>query len=83
MRSPRWLPEGVDALPTGVIGLKTSGLGGPPPPIGRHHYIFKLYALDRELHLARPTKYLDRVIANAVVLAVAELVGTYQRPSAA
>tara|TARA_Y100000310_G_scaffold338992_1_gene430234 strand:- start:4718 stop:5269 length:552 start_codon:yes stop_codon:yes gene_type:complete len=41
--------------PSGVQGITSSkklGYGGPCPPDGKHKYIFKLYALDRELDLA-------------------------------
>jgi Raf kinase inhibitor-like YbhB/YbcL family protein len=77
------LPEGVRALGRGVIGRngwERASWGGPAPPIGRHRYIFKLYALDRELRVDTPTKdELDRALANAVVLAEARLTGTYQK----
>jgi phosphatidylethanolamine-binding protein (PEBP) family uncharacterized protein len=45
-----------------------------------HHYVFRLYALDRVLDLpAGATKAdLERAMAGHV-LAVAELVGTYTR----
>ena len=45
--------EGMVALPAGTkSGLndwKRTGYGGPCPPIGRHRYFFKLYALDTRL----------------------------------
>jgi Raf kinase inhibitor-like YbhB/YbcL family protein len=81
------LAEGVRHLPNGVMGLNDwdrPHWNGPSPPKGRHHYIFKLYALDRRLGLARPTKYdLDRALTASVVLAEAKLVGLYQRRKAA
>jgi Raf kinase inhibitor-like YbhB/YbcL family protein len=80
------LAEGVApaALPAGtregVNDWKRTGWGGPCPPIGRHRYFFKLYALDRTLgDLDRPTKAaLEQAMAGHV-LARAELVGTYQK----
>lgn len=81
------LPEGVGKLPKGVFGTNDwnhTGYGGPSPPRGRHHYVFKLFALDREIHKDEPTKYdLDRALSSAIVLAEAKLVGTYQRRKAA
>jgi Raf kinase inhibitor-like YbhB/YbcL family protein len=57
-----------------------TGYGGPCPPIGRHRYFFRLYALDAPLgQLGTPAK---RDVARAMeghVLATAELMGTYQR----
>lgn len=61
-----------------------TGYGGPCPPIGRHRYFFKLYALDVELpDLGSPTKAdLLRAIEGHVVAHV-EIVGTYQKIRAA
>ncbi len=78
------LPEGVRTLPAGTReGLndwKRTGYGGPCPPIGRHRYFHKLYALDIVLpDLNRPAKaQLERAMAGHV-LAHAELVGLYRR----
>jgi Raf kinase inhibitor-like YbhB/YbcL family protein len=54
--------------------------GGPCPPIGRHRYFFKLYALDAELAgLSSPTKAdLERAMKGHVVDS-GELIGTYQK----
>jgi len=80
------LPEAVSdaALPAGTRNgkndWKRTGYGGPCPPIGRHRYFFKLYALDTELpDLNQPTKAeLESAIAGHV-LAEATIVGTYQK----
>jgi Raf kinase inhibitor-like YbhB/YbcL family protein len=57
-----------------------TGYGGPCPPIGRHRYFHKLYALDVKLpDLQAPTKAeLERAM-QAHVLATASLIGTYQK----
>jgi Raf kinase inhibitor-like YbhB/YbcL family protein len=53
--------------------------GGPCPPIGRHRYFHKLYALDTTLDIFEPTKAeLERAM-HGHVLARAELIGTYQK----
>jgi Raf kinase inhibitor-like YbhB/YbcL family protein len=80
------LPEGVvaHALPPGtregVNDWGRTGYGGPCPPIGRHRYFHKLYALDAVLpDLGKPTKAaLEQAMAGHV-LASTELVGTYQK----
>jgi Raf kinase inhibitor-like YbhB/YbcL family protein len=74
--------ENVQRLPHGRFGLNDWGRadwGGPSPPIGRHRYFFRLYALDRVLELARPSRVeLDRAMAGHI-LAEATLLATYQR----
>jgi Raf kinase inhibitor-like YbhB/YbcL family protein len=77
------LVEGVQSLPAGTVqGLndwKRTGYSGPCPPVGRHRYFHKLYALDAPLELLRPTRAeLERAMRGHV-LAQAELVGTYQK----
>jgi Raf kinase inhibitor-like YbhB/YbcL family protein len=53
---------------------------GPCPPIGRHRYFFKLFALDTVLSgLSNPKKAdLEKAIQGHVV-SNAELIGTYQK----
>ncbi len=78
------LPEAVKSLPAGArSGLndwKRTGYGGPCPPIGRHRYFHKLYALDTVLKgLDRPGKAALEKAMQGHILAQAELVGTYKR----
>ena len=78
------LPEGVRSLPAGALDgnndWKRTGYGGPCPPIGRHRYFHKLYALDRVLdRLVRPTKAQVEAAMQGHVLAQAQLMGTYQK----
>jgi hypothetical protein len=59
---------------------KTIGYIGPCPPIGRHRYFFKLYALDTMLgDLSTPTKRALEAAIREHVLEHAELVGLYER----
>ena len=54
--------------------------GGPCPPIGRHRYFFKLYALDTELTgLSAATKSDLESAMKGHVLDSGELMGTYQK----
>jgi Raf kinase inhibitor-like YbhB/YbcL family protein len=64
----------------GTNDWKRTGYGGPCPPIGRHRYFFKLYALDAVLgDLGTPNKAkLEQTLRNHV-LEKAELIGTYER----
>src|SRR5262249_36301357 len=79
------LPEnaGKARLPQGVLlGLndfKKTGYGGPCPPIGRHRYFHKLYALDITLDLKGATKSQIERAMRGHVLANAELIGTFQK----
>ncbi|MEW5782817.1 MAG: YbhB/YbcL family Raf kinase inhibitor-like protein [Pseudomonadota bacterium] len=78
------LPEAVETLPAGTReGLndwQRTGYGGPCPPIGRHRYFHKLYALDVVLpDLKHPTKtQLEKAMAGHI-LGEAQLIGTYQK----
>jgi len=82
------LPEAVAQkdLPKGTLegsnDWKRTGYGGPCPPIGRHRYFFKLYALDAVLpDLGKPTKAKLEAAMKGHVLAEAQLMGTYQKGS--
>ncbi|MDD1615990.1 MAG: YbhB/YbcL family Raf kinase inhibitor-like protein [Methylococcaceae bacterium] len=71
------LPEGTLQ---GMNDMKKTGYGGPCPPIGRHRYVHKLYALDVTLpDLNEPDKaQLEKAMAGHI-LDHQELIGTYQR----
>jgi Raf kinase inhibitor-like YbhB/YbcL family protein len=77
------LPAGAAMPPGAHVGKNDWGrdaYGGPCPPIGRHRYFHKLYALDRILpDLGAPTKAeLERAMEGHI-LEQAELVGTYEK----
>lgn len=78
------LGQGIDAseLPVGTLqGIndwRRTGYGGPCPPIGRHRYFYKLYALDEVLpDLDKPSKAELEEAMQGHIIAQAELVGTY------
>ncbi len=74
---PGELPAGTRE---GVNDWGRTGYGGPCPPIGRHRYFHKLYALDTVLgDLGRPRKAALEKAMQGHVLAEAVLVGTYQK----
>jgi len=80
------LPEGVAqrALPAGTRegrnDWKRTGYGGPCPPIGRHRYFFKLYALDTTMpDLGAATKQELEAAMQGHVRAQATLMGTYEK----
>ena len=73
-------------LPTGAREGRNDwgrvGYGGPCPPIGRHRYRHKLYALDTTLgDLGVPGKAQLEAAMEGHVLDRAELVGTYRKKS--
>jgi Raf kinase inhibitor-like YbhB/YbcL family protein len=69
---------GADAT-FGTNDFGKAAWGGPCPPSGRHHYHFKVYALDQPIGGAGIKK--DDLLAQIKghVLAKGELVGTYQK----
>jgi Raf kinase inhibitor-like YbhB/YbcL family protein len=74
----------VSGLPPGTRegtnDWKRTGYGGPCPPIGRHRYFHKLYALDTVLpDLGPATKAQVEAAMKGHVLAQAGLLGTYQK----
>lgn len=78
------LPAGAsaspDAAPQGRNGFGRIGYGGPCPPSGTHHYVFRLLALDAMLPLAgAPSESEVLGAAEGHVLAEARLSGTYRR----
>ena len=87
------IPPNVDGLPEavapaelpagtreGINDWKRTGYGGPCPPIGRHRYFHKLYALDVVLpDLGKPAKARLEQAMQGHILAHAELVGTYRK----
>ena len=64
----------------GMNDFRRSRYGGPCPPIGRHRYFFKLYALDKTLgtlpHADKAT--LEKALQGHILMK-AELVGLYQK----
>jgi Raf kinase inhibitor-like YbhB/YbcL family protein len=76
------LADGQAAPLEGRNDFGTVGYRGPCPPRGhgRHRYRFRLHAVGQDLRLAPGAGVgeLERVLGGKV-LAVAELVGTYQR----
>jgi hypothetical protein len=74
---PSELPHGSRE---GVNDWGRTGYGGPCPPIGRHRYFHRLYALDTVFRdLGKPTKRQLLGVMEDHTLAQAELIGTYQR----
>ncbi len=79
------LAEGAaDHLPTGIRqadnDFRRTRYGGPCPPVGKHRYFFKLYALDIKLgNLPRATKADLEKAMQGHILMKAELVGLYQK----
>jgi len=87
-----WLVVGIDpsitsldkaaSLPSGAMAAKNdkgnAGYVGPCPPAGKHHYYFRVYALDTKLSKPNSKIAFVTAIANHV-LAQGELVGTYEK----
>jgi Raf kinase inhibitor-like YbhB/YbcL family protein len=72
------------ALPNGTREGKNdwekTGYGGPCPPIGRHRYFFKLYALDTTFGERQSVNKAElELLMQGHVIDKTELIGTYQR----
>lgn len=73
--SKRGLPKGAAV---GKNDFGNNEYGGPCPPIGRHRYFHKIYALDTELTFIAPPSKNDLLKEmEGHVLARGELMGTY------
>jgi Raf kinase inhibitor-like YbhB/YbcL family protein len=71
------LPQGTRE---GTNDWKRIGYGGPCPPIGRHRYYFRLFALDLVLpDLGQPTRTKLLASMEGHVAVSAELMGTYRK----
>jgi Raf kinase inhibitor-like YbhB/YbcL family protein len=80
------LAEGAAILPLpagtlqGLNSWNRTGYGGPCPPIGRHRYFHRLYALDCVLTgLQQPSKSVLESAMKGHILAETGLVGTYEK----
>jgi Raf kinase inhibitor-like YbhB/YbcL family protein len=71
------LPPGTQE---GINDWGRTGYGGPCPPVGRHRYFFKLYALDTLLKLkGRPTKAEIEAAIKGHIVEKYELIGLYRK----
>ena len=78
------LAEGISNLPggtgEGTNDWKRTGYGGPCPPIGKHRYFHKLYALDSVLEgMGKPDKSAVEEAMEGHILAKSVLMGTYEK----
>jgi len=79
-----WLVYNIPATATGLLSGTNdwthSDYGGPCPPIGRHRYFFKLYALDIELpDLGCPNKPTLEEAMQGHMIEQATMIATYRR----
>jgi len=64
----------------GTNDFDKSGYGGPCPPIGRHRYVFTLYALDTSLSgIDSPSRGDLEAAMKGHVIEKTEAIGTYER----
>ncbi|MBI2790701.1 MAG: YbhB/YbcL family Raf kinase inhibitor-like protein [Gammaproteobacteria bacterium] len=73
----RDLPRGTQR---GLTSWKNENYGGPCPPIGRHRYFHRLYALDIVINnLEKPTADQLREAMEGHIIEEAVLMGTYEK----
>jgi Raf kinase inhibitor-like YbhB/YbcL family protein len=71
------LPDGIRE---GINDFRQTRYGGPCPPVGKHRYFFKVYALDKMLGAIPHVNKADVEKAmRGHILMKAELVGLYQK----
>jgi len=69
-----------DGTLQGANSWGNTGYGGPAPPSGKHIYIFTLYALEGQLHLASGATAAElRDAIEGHVIEKAEFIGEYTR----
>lgn len=83
------IPSGTTEIPANwypektMVGINSWGkseYGGPCPPVGKHRYFFKLYALDIELDLPPEADKKDVLREmEGHVKDQAELIGLYEK----
>lgn len=71
-------------LPSGTLegsnNWNLTGYGGPCPPVGKHRYFFRLFALDTTLpDLLQPERSQLNLAMKEHILEEAKLIGLYQR----
>lgn len=79
-----WILSEAAEVPKGALSGQNSwgqtGYRGPCPPGGKHHYFFKLYALDTILNLKSDATRQDVFDAmDNHVLETSELIGIYSK----
>lgn len=79
-----WLLSESTEIPTGAVSGQNSwgqnGYKGPCPPGGKHHYFFRLFALDTVLNL--DSKVTKPELLNAMaghILETSELIGFFAK----
>lgn len=78
--TPEKLPQ---SFVSGITSWKTEKYGGPCPPIGRHRYYHKLFALDIVLpKLENATADVVKEAMKDNIIAQAVIMGTYQKKQA-